>query len=86
MFDDYTNSELKAIFTGMMKKSGFIVKDEALTKLEGLIDNAREDKNFGNARFVRNVYEKTIIMHATNTKNIKDKTKLKTITKADITV
>lgn len=86
MFDDYTNYELKEIFTGMMKKSGFIVKDEALTKLEELIDNAREDKNFGNARFVRNVYEKTIIMHATNTKNIKDKTKLKTITKADITV
>ena len=41
-------------------------------------------KNFGNARFIRNVYERTVINHATNTKNNKSKKILKTITKKDI--
>ena len=43
-------------------------------------------KNFGNARFVRNVYEKTVLKHASNTKNVKDKNKLKTITAKDISL
>ena len=50
------------------------------------INKERLNDNFGNARFIRNVYEKTIINHATNTKNIKDKTKLKTITDNDIII
>lgn len=83
-FEDYTNEELKKIFTNMMEKSGFIVTKESLTKLDDIINKERLSDNFGNARFIRNVYEKTIINHATNTKNIKDKTKLKTITDNDI--
>ncbi len=84
-FEDYTNEELKKIFTNMMEKSGFIVTKEVLIKLDDIITKERLNDNFGNARFIRNVYEKTIINHATNTKNIKDKTKLKTITENDIT-
>ena len=42
-------------------------------------------KNFGNARFIRNVYEKTVINHAKNTKKATRKSVLKTITKEDIT-
>lgn len=83
-FDDYTNKELKQIFINMMNKSGFKVLDESLDELDSLIDKERTTNNFGNARFIRNVYEKTIILHATNTKKIKDKEKLKTITKEDI--
>lgn len=85
-FDDYTNEELKKIFTNMMEKSGFKVVQEALVKLDDIINKERLNNNFGNARFIRNVYEKTIINHATNTKNIKDKNKLKTITEDDIII
>ena len=85
-FEDYTNEELKKIFTNMMEKSGFIVTKESLTKLDDIINKERLSDNFGNARFIRNVYEKTIINHATNTKNVKDKTKLKTITDNDIII
>lgn len=85
-FEDYTNEELKKIFTNMMEKSGFIVTKESLTKLDDIINKERLNNNFGNARFIRNVYEKTIINHATNTKNVKDKTKLKTITNNDIII
>ena len=85
-FDDYTTNELKEIFLGMMKKSGFIVKDDALDYLGEIIDKYRNMKNFGNARFIRNIYEKTIIKHASLVKDKKRKDVLKTITKEDISI
>ena len=83
-FEDYTKEELTQIFINMMKKAGFIVTKEALDKVGELIDKYKDSKNFGNARFIRNVYEKSVIKHASNTKNTKDKEKIITITKEDI--
>lgn len=83
-FPDYTEDELSKIFVNMMEKAGFIVKDEVLDHLKELIRIHKNNENFGNARFIRNVYEKTIIKHATNTKNNKRKDILKTITRKDI--
>ena len=56
----------------------------ALNKVKDLVDEYKNSKNFGNARFIRNIYEKSVIKHATNTKNKKDKKSLTTITKEDI--
>ncbi len=83
-FEDYTNDELIQIFKNMVVKSGFNLDDDAVEVVNKLIDENRDTKNFGNARFIRNVYEKTIINHARNTKNNKKKSILKTITKNDI--
>lgn len=83
-FDDYTTDELKQIFINMANKSGFEVEKEALDVLDNIIEENRNMKNFGNARFVRNIFEKTIINHAFNTKNNRSKKILKTITKEDI--
>lgn len=83
-FEDYTNEELIQIFKNMVGKSGFVLEDDAIEVVNKLIDENRDTKNFGNARFIRNVYEKTIINHARNTKNNKKKSILKTITKNDI--
>ena len=83
-FDDYTTEELIKIFDGMMKKAGFIVLDEAHDELKKIILKNINKDNFGNARFIRNIYEKTIIKHASNTKNNKSKRILMTITKKDI--
>jgi AAA+ superfamily predicted ATPase len=85
-FDDYTTEELIKIFDGMMKKSGFDVTDSAHKKLENIINENRNKENFGNARFVRNIYEKSIIKHASNTKDKKQKKILKTITEEDISI
>ena len=85
-FDDYTTKELIQIFIGMTDKSGFIVEDEAIKYLEDIINKYRNMKNFGNARFIRNIYEKTVIKHASNTKDNKQKKKLITITKDDISI
>ena len=83
-FKDYTVEELMKIFNQMLTKSGFVITDEANKKAEMIIEENKNIKNFGNARFVRNMYEKTIICHASNTKNVKTKKALKTITEDDV--
>ena len=85
-FDDYTTDELINIFNNFMKKAGFNVEDEAINYLREIIDKNRNVKNFGNARFVRNIYEKTIIKHASRVKDKKNKKILITITKEDISI
>ena len=85
-FEDYTTDELIKIFEGFATKNGFIVTEEATKYLEEVINENRNGKNFGNARFVRNIYEKTIIKHATNVKDKKQNKILKTITKDDISI
>ena len=83
-FEDYTTEELIQIFEQMMEKSGFTVTKEAINKVKEIVNEYRDTKNFGNARFVRNIYEKSIIKHASNTKGKKSKKVLKTITEEDI--
>ena len=85
-FKDYTTSELIEIFKGMIKKAGFKITDEALDKARKIIEENKNMKNFGNARFVRNMYEKTVVLHATNTKDKKKKDVLITITDKDINI
>ncbi|MBQ8132366.1 MAG: AAA family ATPase [Bacilli bacterium] len=85
-FEDYTNDELIQIFKGFVKKAGFELEDDALEVVNKLIEENRNMKNFGNARFVRNMFEKSVILHAKNTRNNKSKKVLKTITKKDITL
>jgi stage V sporulation protein K len=83
-FKDYTSEELLKIFEGMVKKAGFSIAKEACDEVVKVIDKYRNTKNFGNARFTRNLYEKTIIKHASNTRGKKAKKDLKTIVKEDI--
>jgi ATPases of the AAA+ class len=83
-FKDYTSEELLKIFEGMVKKAGFSITKEACDEVVKVIDKYRNTKNFGNARFARNLYEKTIIKHASNTRGKKAKKDQKTIVKEDI--
>ena len=83
-FEDYTPDELIKIFEQMMTKSGFLVTEPAINKVRELINEYKDTKNFGNARFVRNIYEKSIVKHASNTKGKKSKKILKTIEEKDI--
>lgn len=61
-FPDYTAKELEQIFLLSAKKNQYTLGDDALVKLEDTMASAVEhkDKNFGNARFVRNLFEKSI--------------------------
>ena len=83
-FADYTDDELLQIFEQMMNKAGFTVLPEALDEVRKVTQEYRGTQNFGNARFIRNVYEKSIIKHSNNVKGKKRKDIIKTITKDDI--
>lgn len=61
-FPDYTANELEQIFLLNAKKNQYTLDNDALLKLNEVMSFAVEnkDKNFGNARFVRNLFEKSI--------------------------
>lgn len=84
-FKDYTVNELISILKSMFEKSGFIVTNEALEKAKKIILEYKDTEGFGNARFVRNLYEKSVIEHAGNVNNEDSNEILKTITANDIT-
>ena len=84
-FNDYSLEELIEILKSMFKKAGFFIDESAIEAATKVIEEYRHSEGFGNARFVRNLYEKAIIKHASNTINVTSKKALKTITAADIT-
>ena len=61
-FPDYKAEELQKIFLGMTKKDGFVVAPDFDAKLAKYWTKVFEnrDKNFGNARIVRNVFENVV--------------------------
>lgn len=66
-FSDYTADELKQIFLLNAKKNQYTLDEDASNVLEEIMSSAidHKDKNFGNARFVRNLFEKSIQNQAT---------------------
>ena len=61
-FPDYTGAELADIFKMYMKKNQYTLADDADDYLKEQFEYvvAHKDRNFGNARYARNVFEKTI--------------------------
>ena len=87
-FPDYSAQELVKIFHMYMKKNQYTISDEADTLLKEKLNYAVEhkDRNFGNARYVRNVFEKAIQMQANRLEgksNLSDR-QLTEITASDI--
>ncbi|MBO4827245.1 MAG: AAA family ATPase [Prevotella sp.] len=61
-FDDYTAEELYEIFCLQVKKSDYTLAEDASESLKEHLKNVVENKpkDFGNARYVRNLFEKAI--------------------------
>ncbi len=61
-FPDYSVDELYRIFCSRAKEYEYILSDDASDLLRAVIEKAvaNKDKKFGNGRFVRNLFEKTI--------------------------
>ena len=61
-FADYTSDELKQIFMLNVDKNQYLLDDEGQALLNQILTYAIEhkDKNFGNGRYVRNLFEKAI--------------------------
>lgn len=66
-FTDYTAEELYDIFCLQMKKNEYTISEEASNRLKMILADAfaHKEKDFGNARFVRNLFEK-VIEHQAN--------------------
>ena len=65
-FDDYNADELVQIFEMYVKKHDYVMDQQATEALKHSIAYAvaHKDKNFGNARFVRNLFERTLEQQA----------------------
>ena len=87
-FDHFSPEELFKIFEIYCKKSDFILTEEAKEKVKDTFELLYEkrDDSFGNARVVRNIFEKCIQKQANRiiTSNKTSKKALCTITEEDI--
>ncbi len=86
-FSDYNIIELKSIFTALANEAGYCVDDGAYERFENEMMKEKAGKNFGNARSVRNLFQRSLDNHAYNvmTKAI-GKEKTYVITGADIDI
>lgn len=87
-FPDYNAGELLQIFARYAQKNDYDISAEAQEKLKSLIEDAvnNKDKNFGNGRFVRNLFEKTLERQANRLSGVERPTlsQLKEILPVDI--
>lgn len=63
-FEDYTDAELREIFSLMADEADFTPTADALQRVEEICSVQRRDASFGNARFVRNLLDAAIARHA----------------------
>jgi stage V sporulation protein K len=87
-FEHFKPEELFQIFESFCKKSDFILTEEAIEKLQATFDllYEKKDEGFGNARVIRNIFEKCVQNQANRIvflKEINAQT-LKTLTEKDI--
>jgi len=57
-FPDYSEEELLEIFNGLCKKEKYKLSDNCKETLVYNFCKAKNEKNFGNGRYVRNLFEK----------------------------
>ena len=87
-FKDYTGDELLGIFNSFCKKNGYKVEPDTEEMLRERFTKMYEerDENFGNARMVRNIFEKAIGVQADRLATLDEVTdeQLQIITKEDL--
>ncbi len=65
LFEDFSSSELLQIMVKMAVDAGYTLSDEARTSLMIRLDGCQRGAGFGNARFVRTLFEKSLLRQAT---------------------
>jgi AAA+ superfamily predicted ATPase len=85
-FPDYTTDELLAIFDSMSGAKEYHLDDAARLRLVEVIEAEPRGRGFGNARFVRNVFEQAVAKQAVRLADVDAPTRqqLTTLTAADI--
>ncbi len=85
-FPDYTTDELVAIFGLIARRQEYHLDADAARRLHEVIAAEPRDRGFGNARFVRNVFEQAVALHAVRLADVDAPTRddLTTLTPDDI--
>ncbi|MDX6237251.1 MAG: hypothetical protein QOG10_2066, partial [Kribbellaceae bacterium] len=63
-FEDYTDTELADILTGLAEGADYELTPNALDQFQVILASTPRDRSFGNGRFARNVLEAAIGRHA----------------------
>jgi AAA+ superfamily predicted ATPase len=89
VFEDFTQAELAAIFDDMCRKSGIVISPENRQLAIAEIMKRRKGRYFGNAREVRNLFERALAQQSArlSTRDLKSLTheELNTFVAADLT-
>lgn len=85
-FKDYSVDDLSTIADSLFKNKGYVISKEARLKMENIFEEAPKVSDFGNGRYVRNIFEKTIRNQAVRLEKIDNLTKnhLITIEECDV--
>lgn len=59
-FEDYSTGELLSIADKMYKEQGYVLSDDAVTLLKQIFESGKKQPQFGNGRYVRNIFEKSL--------------------------
>lgn len=84
LFEDYNEDQLVDIFVNLVDRNGMTLSGEAEDMVRQAIRRAQATEHFGNARYVRNLYEGAIREHARNTVDSEDPDVLLQISRQDI--
>lgn len=73
-FEDYSDEELIRILESMAHKAGFMLEQEAVERCGEMISQMSEEerKDFGNARGIRNLFERIVVNQANRISELND--------------
>ncbi len=86
-FENYSDTDLREIFTSMAAKSDFDLGEGCLDEFSALLARQSRDEHFGNGRFARNILEAAVGRHAWRLRDITEPTveELRTLLAEDLT-
>lgn len=87
-FPDYSSEELMEIFTKIVEDAGMTLGEGAKSKALEIFNTAKRDsERFGNARFARSLFERSLLQHAAITANMdKEDPQLRILQRGEITM
>ena len=86
VFPDYTDDELVAIFRSQCADADFTPTDDCVSLLRTMVTSVVRDREFGNARYVRNVFEAAVVRQAWRLRTVEQPTidQLRTLEAEDL--
>ena len=76
-FEDYNGEQLMGIFKLQCKKNGYVLSPEADEAAQKLFNELYEERgeNFGNGRYVRNLFEDMVVRHSNRVAQMENPTR-----------